>query len=68
MAILTDVFTVTVAMVAREEETPPRVARPLIVSLVAERLQLQTLGLGAFARRALWQMRRLFSAEGYARS
>jgi hypothetical protein len=61
----------TVAMVAREEETSPRVARPMIVSLMAsctQRLQLQTLGRPSFATRAMWQTRRLYSAEGCARS
>lgn len=56
---------------ALEDETLPRVARLLLVPSIADgtlRLQLKTLRQSCFAKRAMWQTRRLFFAEGYARS
>jgi hypothetical protein len=47
-----------------------RLGTPLyaLTRVLSERLQLQTLGQSSFATRAVWQTRRLYSAEGYARS
>jgi hypothetical protein len=66
MDISTDTLIVTAAMAAREE-TSPRVAGPLDRPTSSERLQLQTPGRDSFATRAMWQTRRLYSAEGYER-